>query len=213
MRRLSIDPFVRICYSPRCLQRWRARQRVAVAMTSPRRTSRNIGQLSSPRGPALVETTEGMNGTDYVHEKVTLVEALTALTQIYAQMQIPIAMMVPDAGQIGNQKLTLATHRLHGHLISFYLNCGQESMIGSRADLDEVTISVLTNVRRSRDSLTVVGTTVQGWARPSGTSSNAVDCETTGELERGDQRQQPKPRWAFQRRSQSEEDRRSWVVM
>jgi hypothetical protein len=139
-------------------------------------------QLSSPGGRPI-ETTD-MNGTDYVPVKGTRVEALTALTQIYAQMQIPIAMMVPDAGQIGNQNLRLATHRLHGHLVSFYLNCGQESMAGSRADLDEITISVLTNVRRSRDSLTVVGTTVQGWARPSGTSSNAVDCETTGELEK-----------------------------
>ncbi len=138
-------------------------------------------QLSSP-GSRPIETTD-LSSTDYVPVKGSPVEAMTALTQIYAQMQIPIATMVQDAGQIGNQNLRLATHRLHGHMVSLYLNCGQESMVGSRADLDEVTISVLTSVK-TRDSLTVVGTTVQGWARPSGTSSNAVDCESTGELEK-----------------------------
>jgi hypothetical protein len=34
------------------------------------------------------------------------------------------------------------------------------------------------------DSVTEVGTMVQGYARPSGTSSNAVDCESTGEMEK-----------------------------
>jgi len=138
-------------------------------------------QLSSPSNRPI-ETTD-LNSVDYVGVKGSPVEAMTALTQIYAQMQIPIATMVQDAGQIGNQNLRLAAHRLHGHMISFYLNCGQESMVGSRADLDDVTISVLTNVR-TRDSVTVIGTTVRGWARPSGTSSNAVDCESTGELEK-----------------------------
>jgi hypothetical protein len=138
-------------------------------------------QLSSP-GSRPIETTD-LSSTDFVPVKGSQVEAMTALTQIYAQMQIPIATMIQDAGQIGNQNLRLATHRLHGHMVSFYLNCGQESMVGSRADLDEVTISILTNVK-TRDSVTVVGTTVQGWARPSGTSSNAVDCESTGELEK-----------------------------
>ncbi len=138
-------------------------------------------QLSGP-GPRPIETTD-MNSVDFVPVKGSPVEAMTALTQIYAQLQIPIATMVQDAGQIGNQNLRLASHRLHGHMISYYLNCGQESMVGSRADLDEVTLSVLTNVK-THDSVTVVGTTVQGWARPSGTSSNAVDCESTGELEK-----------------------------
>ncbi len=138
-------------------------------------------QLSSP-GSRPIETTD-MNSVDFVPVKGSPVEAMTALTQIYAQMQIPIATMIQDAGQIGNQNLRVASHRLHGHMISFYLNCGQESMVGSRADLDEVTISILTNVK-TRDSVTVVGTTVQGWARPSGTSSNPVDCESTGELEK-----------------------------
>ena len=152
------------------------------SVDSEPQTNITTRQLSSP-GNRPIETTD-LNSVDYVPVKGTPVEAMTALTQIYAQLQIPISTMVQDAGQIGNQNLRLATHRLHGHLLSFYLNCGQESMVGSRADLDDVTMSVLTSVRQSRDSLTIVGTTVQGWARPSGTSSNPVDCESTGELEK-----------------------------
>ena len=139
-------------------------------------------QLSSP-GSRPIETTD-FNSVDYVPVKGTIVDAVTALTQIYAQIQIPITTMAPEAGQIGNQNLRLPSHRLHGHLLSFYLNCGQESMVGSRADLDDVTLSVLTSVRQGRDSVTAVGTTVQAWARPSGTSSNAVNCESTGALEK-----------------------------
>ena len=73
-------------------------------------------QLSSP-GSRPIETTD-LSSTDYVPVKGSPIEAMTALTQIYAQMQIPIATMIQDAGQIGNQNLRLATHRLHGHLVS-----------------------------------------------------------------------------------------------
>lgn len=145
-------------------------------------TSITTRQLSSP-GSRVIETTD-VTSADEVRVKGSRLDAMTALTQAYAELQIPIGTMVPDAGQIGNMRLRLPTHRLHGHLLSFYLNCGQESMVGSRADLDDVTISVLSSVKMGQDSVTVVGTLVQGWARPSGTSSNQVDCQSTGELEK-----------------------------
>ncbi|GEM_PF-4825121 len=138
--------------------------------------------LSSP-GHQLVETTD-VDGPDVVQVRGTRTDALTALAQIYNDLQIPIGTMIPDAGQIGNQRLQLATHRLHGHLLSYYLNCGQESMVGNRADLDDVTLSILSTVLPSKDSVTAVATSVRGSARPTGTSSNAVDCQSTGELEK-----------------------------
>lgn len=139
-------------------------------------------QLSSP-GSRPIETTD-VNGVDFVPVKGSPVEAMTALTQAYAQLQIPIGVMNQDGGQIGNQNFRVATHRLNGRMVSFYLNCGQESMVGSRADLDDVWLNIITTVRQDRDSTTMVGTQVGGYARPSGTSSNAVDCQSTGELEK-----------------------------
>ncbi len=139
-------------------------------------------QLTSP-GNRPIETTD-VTGADMVPVKGSPLEALTALTQIYANLQIPIATMVQDAGQIGNLNFRPATHRLHGHPLSFYVNCGSESMVGARADLDEVTLSVISTARVGADSVTEVGTMVQGYARPSGTSSNAVDCESTGQMEK-----------------------------
>jgi len=138
--------------------------------------------LSSP-GSRVLETTD-ITGGDQVRVKGSRLDAMSALTQIYGDLQIPIGTMNPDGGQIGNQRLMLPNHRLHGHLLSYYLNCGQESMAGSRADMDEITLSVLSSVTTGKDSVTSVGTLVSGRARPSGTSSNGVDCESTGELEK-----------------------------
>jgi hypothetical protein len=157
---------------------------VACASTStndpgPQITTR---QLSSP-GARVIETTD-FNGADEVRVKGSQFDAMTALTQIYGELGIPIATMVPDAGQIGNQRLRIPNHRLHNHLLSTYLNCGQESMAGLRADMDEVTISILSTVRVGRDSVTTVGTMVQGSSRPTGTSSSGVTCESTGALEK-----------------------------
>lgn len=139
-------------------------------------------QLSSP-GSRPIESTD-VNSTDFVPVKGTPTEAMTALTQIYAQLQIPISTMLQDAGQIGNQNIRIFNHRLAGHAASTYLDCGQESMMGSRADLDELFVSIMTIVKRGPDSTTVVGTQITGTARPNGTSSNPVDCQTTGELEK-----------------------------
>jgi hypothetical protein len=138
--------------------------------------------LSSP-GNRVIETTD-LSSADQVPVKGSRLDAMSALTQIYGDLQIPIGTMSPDAGQIGNQRLQIPNHRLHGHLLSFYLNCGQESMVGSRADLDEVTLSVLSMVHTGKDSVTLVGTMVSGWSRSTGTSSNPVDCQSTGELEK-----------------------------
>ena len=139
-------------------------------------------QLSSP-GSRPIETTD-VNSADYVPVKGSPVDAMAALTQIYAQLQIPVGTMNQNGGQIGNQNLRLPNHRLGTHRVSLYLDCGQESMLGNRADLDEVTLQVLTTVKQDHDSTTIVGTQVEGSARPSGTSSNAVDCQSTGELEK-----------------------------
>jgi hypothetical protein len=139
-------------------------------------------QLNSP-GPRPVESVD-VNSADVVRVKGSPLEALTALTQVYSTLQIPIGTMVQSAGQIGNLSFRIPAHRLHGHLLSYYLNCGQESMLGDRADLDEITLSVISTARMGADSVTEVGTSVSGRAQPSGTSTAGVDCESTGALEK-----------------------------
>lgn len=157
---------------------------LACASTSQQGPSTTIvtRELSGP-GRRPVETTDVV-GADEVAVKGSPLEALTALSQIYSNLQIPIATLMQDAGQIGNQNFRPATHRMHGHLLSFYVNCGQESMVGPRADLDDVTFSIVSTAHMGADSVTVVGTLVQAYAKPSGTSSQAVDCQSTGELEK-----------------------------
>jgi hypothetical protein len=150
--------------------------------SEPPQTTITTRQLTSP-GSRPIETTD-INGVDFVPVKGSPIEVMTALTQAYAQLQIPIGVMNQDGGQIGNQNMRLLTHRVNGRMVSYYLNCGQESMVGSRADLDDVTLFVVTSVKQDRDSTTLLGTQVGGSARPSGTSSNAVDCQSTGELEK-----------------------------
>jgi hypothetical protein len=145
-------------------------------------TSINTRTLSSP-GNRMVETTDITSG-EQVRVKGSVSDAMSALAQFYGDMQIPIGTMVSEAGQIGNQHLRLMTHRLHGRPLSYYLDCGQESMMGSRSDLDEVTMSLMSTARMGKDSVTAVTTLVGGFARPSGTSSNPVDCQSTGQLEK-----------------------------
>ena len=144
-------------------------------------TNINTRVLAAGQG-MLVETTD-VNGGDVVRLKGTPSDAMTTLAQVYADLQIPIGTMVPEAGQIGNQNLRIHTHRLNGKLLSDYVNCGQESMVGPRADIDEVTLSVMSTVGTGKDGNTFVETMLGGKARPSGTSSNPVDCQSTGLLE------------------------------
>jgi hypothetical protein len=108
---------------------------------------------------------------------------LSALTQIYSDMKIPIATMITATGQIGNLNLAVPTHRLNGKYLSTYLNCGQESMSGSRADLGDVTISIMSKAVADGDTASLVTTDLKGWARPVGSSSNVVPCQTNGILE------------------------------
>jgi hypothetical protein len=130
----------------------------------------------------VVETNDVASGQQIV-VRGTPGAAMTALAQIYADMKIPIATMSPATGQIGNLSLPVPNHRLNGKSLSTYVNCGQEAMSGSRADLGDVTVSIISRAVASGDTASVVTTDVKGWARPVGTSSNIVPCETTGALE------------------------------
>lgn len=129
-----------------------------------------------------VETNYMATGQE-IKVRGTPLSVMSALTQIYTDMKIPIATMQTSTGQLGNLNLRIPSHKLVGKPLSEYLNCGQEQMSGSRADLGNVTVSVMSRVIATTDSTATVTTNLEGWARPVGESSNVVPCQSTGTLE------------------------------
>jgi hypothetical protein len=130
----------------------------------------------------VVRTTDVNSGTD-VRIHASAANAMAALSQIYPDLGIPIGTAISAAGQIGNQNYRVPGHRLKTLQLSRIIECGQESVTGSRADVDEVTISVMSTIKSDGDSASVVTTFVSASARPLGTSGNAVTCATNGTLE------------------------------
>ena len=109
---------------------------------------------------------------------------MATLSQVYPDLGIPIGTMVSGTGQIGNTNYRVPGHRLKTTQLSRIIECGQESVSGGRADVDEITLNVLSTVKPVGDSGSVVSTVLTATARPQGTSSDPVHCATSGALER-----------------------------
>jgi hypothetical protein len=109
--------------------------------------------------------------------------AMAALSQVYTDIGIPIATIDADGGQIGNRHFRATGHQVAGKRLSSILECGLDPQSGARADIYEVTISVLSTLGADGDSATAVTTVVSGEARPHGVSADPVYCSTTGSLE------------------------------
>jgi hypothetical protein len=130
----------------------------------------------------VYRTTDSNSGTEVtIHSSSSSVMA--ALAQIYPDLGIPVGTAITASGQIGNQHYRVPGHRLKGTQLSQIIECGQESVTGSRADIDEVTISVISTIRSQGDSVSSVTTLLTATARPFGTSSDPVHCATNGRFE------------------------------
>jgi hypothetical protein len=131
----------------------------------------------------VIQTTDYYSGTQaLIHAPPSSVMAL--LSQIYPDLGIPIGTMVTDNGQIGNTSYRVPGHRLKTMQLSRILDCGQESVAGSRADVDEITLDALSTIKPVGDTGSVINTYVSAIARPFGTSSDPVTCASSGALER-----------------------------
>lgn len=133
-------------------------------------------------GHAL-HTTDYYNGTE-ARINAPPSSVMAVLSQVYPDLGIPVGTMVSTTGQIGNTNYRVPGHRLKTVQLSRVLECGQESVSGSRADVDEVVINVISTIKPVGDSASVVSTFLTATARPLGTSSDAVQCATNGALER-----------------------------
>lgn len=130
-----------------------------------------------------IHTTDYNSATEVqIHAPPSSVMA--ALSEIYPDLGIPIGTLMTGAGQIGNRNYRVPGHRLKTMQLSQVLDCGQESVTGSRADVDDITLNVLSTVKPAGDSGSIVSTYVTATARPFGTSSDPVTCATSGRLER-----------------------------
>jgi hypothetical protein len=110
---------------------------------------------------------------------------MSGLTQVYAALDIPIGTMTTTSGQVGNVNLRVPSHSVGGRPLSAYLSCGLgSSLSGNLADQGQVTISVLSTVVADGDSASVVTTEVAGRARSVGQSTDQIQCQSNGGLER-----------------------------
>ena len=123
------------------------------------------------------------NGGAEVSVNGSPASVMAELSQIYPDLGIPIGTALTISGQIGNQNYRVPGHRLKSIQLSQILECGQESVPGSRADLDEITLDVISTIRPHGDSTSTVTTQFSATARPMGTSSDPVHCATNGRLE------------------------------
>jgi hypothetical protein len=130
-----------------------------------------------------LRTTDTYSGTEaQIHAPPSSVMA--TLSEVYPDLGIPIGTMLSATGQIGNTNYRVPGHRLKTVQLSRVLECGQESVTGARADVDEITLNVLSTIKPLGDSGSVVSTFLTATARPLGTSSDPVHCTTNGTLER-----------------------------
>ena len=104
-----------------------------------------------------------------------------ALLAAYGDMKVPVTELATEQRRAGNPAFR-TRRQLGGVRLSRYLNCG-ERLGDQNADSYEVTLRLQTQAVAD-GSGTTLHTLVDGTAKPVGVSGAAVNCSTTGELER-----------------------------
>ncbi len=143
---------------------------------------------STPRTVVTSQTGQVLQTTDVSSAREIKVAAsadavMTALAQVYTELNIPIGTLQTGARRIGNANFRVVSHSLGGRQVSAFLDCGQSPPFGNRADQSSVTISILSTVVATGDSTSVLTTELGGQARSLAASTEAVRCQSTGVLE------------------------------
>lgn len=109
--------------------------------------------------------------------------AAAALQAAYAVVGIPITLQDAATGRLGNPRFVTRS-RIANEPMSRFLNCGQ-TLTGNRADRDQITMSIVTTVRRSPTGGSQVETllTASAQDRTSGNVGDMIPCTTRGALE------------------------------
>lgn len=110
--------------------------------------------------------------------------ALAVLSRVYADLGIPVSTLSSARGQIGSLHFRVVNHSLGGRRLSLLIDCGSQVGTSARADVYEISMSVVSTVTAEGDSAAVITTMVAGQGRPSSVSGDWVQCPTTGYLEK-----------------------------
>lgn len=112
----------------------------------------------------------------------TPMATMRALERAYTALGVEVTLVDPVKGHIGNPRFAVQ-QRLMGEAMSRYVTCGQ-TMTGSRADGDRITLALVSAVR-SVPGGSAVETRLTGWAQDirTGNSGVTTPCTSTGLLE------------------------------
>jgi hypothetical protein len=121
------------------------------------------------------------HGVEMYVAPVELAKAWQVLPAVFASFRIPVTTLDEAGRSAGN--LSLRSRGQLGTLRpSKVLDCGSSTT--THADTYTLNVSVLTQLRPSPESGTLVYTQVEATARNEGTGANRVRCSSTGYLER-----------------------------
>lgn len=106
-----------------------------------------------------------------------------ALVEAYDRLDLPVERADARDRILGSGRFR-APRRIGGERLALFLDCGS-TMTGRRTDNSDVFIEMTSAVRAARPGASRVATTIAASARTrDGTSTGAVPCTSTGELEK-----------------------------
>jgi hypothetical protein len=154
----------------------------ACQSAKPASTEQPIVQLQ----PAQYQFAPGVrtvtnHGVEMYAAPVALAKAWAVLPAVFASLRIPVTTTDATVHSAGNLSLR-ARGQLGALRPSKVLDCGSSTT--AHADTYTLNVSILTQLRPSPDSGTLVYTQVEGTARNEGTGANRLRCSSTGYLER-----------------------------
>jgi len=110
-------------------------------------------------------------------------ELTAALKQAYAQLQLPLMQSSENPADLFTPYLRVR-RQLFGHNNSEFFACQEQDVAGNMADRAEVVFAVLNRVRPAANGTAVLLTQVDARAARRDVAANAVECATTGALEK-----------------------------
>ena len=127
---------------------------------------------------ALLSAAAGLQAqapVDTVVIEAPLGEAWTALVAVYEELDLPTALHDQSASQLGTGSYRVRRNRIGRTRLSQYLDCGQ-GLEGEYANVYDVTLELLTTLRRVEPNRTALLVSVQASARQRTAGGDAIHC-------------------------------------
>jgi hypothetical protein len=133
-------------------------------------------------GGAATITRITSNTAMTLYAATTLDSAWNALPAVFAALEIPVTTTQPREYTLGGESVKV--RRSLGKVpLSRYLDCGQTAGNSPNADMYDVFLTVVTQLREDQKKGVAISTSVQGLARSPNLTNNTSTCASTGTLE------------------------------